>query len=533
MTSSAVPRTTWDHPRSRGEHCGSTSRPRSPTGSPPLARGAPHPRPRPRRSRGITPARAGSTCGSSVLLGPTVDHPRSRGEHRSTVASTGPASGSPPLARGAPGSPPRWTSRVRITPARAGSTRVASVSSSRMTGSPPLARGALVAEQAGLAGAGITPARAGSTGRSACRAAPSRDHPRSRGEHNAVVTTALRRTGSPPLARGARGGLPARVRRRWITPARAGSTARSGRAGAPSRDHPRSRGEHDVDAQQREVFGGSPPLARGAPGHGASQRRRPGITPARAGSTTWRRAPRTSGGDHPRSRGEHTAPTGEGELGRGSPPLARGAPRRVGSSTDQRRITPARAGSTAVPDRGPGHRADHPRSRGEHARSNFSEVASSGSPPLARGALHDQGHDGRGVGITPARAGSTGRGDRTGRGWRDHPRSRGEHRTWGSNWSRVAGSPPLARGALHVLPPRGRALRITPARAGSTRGRELLVAAVGDHPGSRGEHRRLIPTTDWQGGSPPLARGARPLPRADAARRGITPARAGSTRAAR
>ncbi len=51
------------------------------------------------------------------------------------------------------------------------------------------------------------------------------------------------------------------------------------------RDHPRSRGEHDVNKNNTSDVTGSPPLARGALNEARHEVTRSGITPARAGST--------------------------------------------------------------------------------------------------------------------------------------------------------------------------------------------------------------------------------------------------------
>jgi len=195
------------------------------TGSPPLARGARRHAARYFLGVRITPARAGSTGQPRSPRSRGADHPRSRGEHAIRLPGDGAACGSPPLARGAPGSGRQKSTRHRITPARAGSTADRPSSSAR-------------------------PA----------------DHPRSRGEH------AQPETGGAPVGR--------------ITPARAGSTRDGWRPAAACTDHPRSRGEHVVNGSVAHWSGGSPPLARGAlttPRLLTGQFR---ITPARAGSTT-------------------------------------------------------------------------------------------------------------------------------------------------------------------------------------------------------------------------------------------------------
>ncbi len=213
---------------------------------------------------------------------------------------------------------------------------------------------------------------------------------------------------------------------------------------------------------------GSPPLARGA-------LRRPGGTP------TW-------AADHPRSRGEHVSWRCLSRARPGSPPLARGAQpsERVPSSWVG--ITPARAGSTASGSATRTSWTDHPRSRGEHVESSTGIGRSWGSPPLARGApTNHEDHSTR-LGITPARAGSTAYVLSEKYGAPDHPRSRGEHPPGPASQAWAPGSPPLARGALQLRRPDRPPARITPARAGSTRGALRRADSRPDHPRSRGEH---------------------------------------------
>ena len=91
------------------------------------------------------------------------------------------------------------------------------------------------------------------------------------------------------------------------------------------------------------------------------------------------------------------------------------------------------------------------------------------------------------------------------------------------------GSPPLARGAPRRRPRRRGRRGITPARAGSTRWVAPLRCSSGDHPRSRGEHLDVARARAAIRGSPPLARGAPRHRHAAWLRDGITPARAGST----
>ena len=91
------------------------------------------------------------------------------------------------------------------------------------------------------------------------------------------------------------------------------------------------------------------------------------------------------------------------------------------------------------------------------------------------------------------------------------------------------GSSPLARGAQNIPCRREAGSGLIPARAGSTARGCGTTPAGGAHPRSRGEHWQLECIFGLDGGSSPLARGARygagtnPLPP------GLIPARAGST----
>ncbi len=523
--------THWpDHPHSRGEHADITAPVITNPGSPPLARGAPGQVSPVAPACRITPARAGSTPRPPGDSGAGPDHPRSRGEHAGERAAPGAGHGSPPLARGAPTTQLFGVYGWRITPARAGSTSVSSWSvvvrsdhprsrgehafivcrAAGVSGSPPLARGARGTVVRGPVGGRITPARAGSTSGTADRRITTPDHPRSRGEHVGLPYLGGGGDGSPPLARGALGQTANAVGQIRITPARAGSTRLWTARDVFTPDHPRSRGEHVL------AGAGGPSLRR--------------ITPARAGSTTTACSTTPDRPDHPRSRGEHAAHRATSAHTVGSPPLARGARPRGTCLERLRRITPARAGSTSRPQPPAASDSDHPRSRGEHYFPDLVFQLSSGSPPLARGARtapHRPPDPGR---ITPARAGSTCC-PPSGPGYRpDHPRSRGEHVSPLEGVTSRDGSPPLARGARrHGRGPRP-GWRITPARAGSTGSPSPGRAPWTDHPRSRGEHRFSITRACSLDGSPPLARGARLATQLGRIGDRITPARAGSTR---
>ena len=274
-----------DHPRSRGEHWRSPRSTRSRSGSSPLARGAQLIDGVHEVGRGIIPARAGSTPVRGCAARRVADHPRSRGEHHGKGTKAQPGWGSSPLARGARGDRRPVQRPVGIIPARAGSTSGSQGRGNSPRGSSPLARGALEQVQRALVSTRIIPARAGSTSSRARPRQPSADHPRSRGEHTPAHPRRRRYYGSSPLARGALPGVTRVNGHPGIIPARAGSTLNKNGTPAAWQDHPRSRGEHKSLCRLPSPWMGSSPLARGALRRRRTTPPRPGIIPARAGST--------------------------------------------------------------------------------------------------------------------------------------------------------------------------------------------------------------------------------------------------------
>ena len=192
-----------------------------------------------------------------------------------------------------------------------------------------------------------------------------------------------------------------------------------------------------------------------------------GITPAGAGSGSPSIAASSLVRDHPRGRGEWivSSPRLYGRLG--SPPRARGVVTYEQNFYHRERITPAGAGSGKACLRSSREAPDHPRGRGEWTLGKSSAYLASGSPPRARGVVHQRHREPPFLGITPAGAGS-GRVPcaHTQYAW-DHPRGRGEWPYVVSRPMASPGSPPRARGVA----PRSRRIRcrggITPAGAGS------------------------------------------------------------------
>ena len=112
-----------DHPRIRGEHTVNIQSGTQGQGSSPHTRGAPGPRRRVHRRRGIIPAYAGSTSLRIARVCSTWDHPRIRGEHLYSLIHGISFPGSSPHTRGAPYTDSKIRGSVGIIPAYAGSTR--------------------------------------------------------------------------------------------------------------------------------------------------------------------------------------------------------------------------------------------------------------------------------------------------------------------------------------------------------------------------------------------------------------------------
>ena len=172
-------------------------------GSPPHTRGTPDVQKICKERVGITPAYAGNTRYTSVVVKRGWDHPRIRGEHFDRIYNG-----------------VDWG------------------------GSPPHTRGTQTVSHDVLQSPGITPAYAGNTRFLTAKRAWFWDHPRIRGEH---ATTAQKKTfiaGSPPHTRGTPKIACVSVPEFGITPAYAGNTNISKSLDRLSRDHPRIRGEH-------------------------------------------------------------------------------------------------------------------------------------------------------------------------------------------------------------------------------------------------------------------------------------------------
>ena len=194
--------------------------------------------------KGITPACAGKSSPRWYSPGRGWDHPRVRGEKRTTARKSSTASGSPPRARGKAKRNENRSRRSGITPACAGKSCTRSHWASpaqdhprvrgekeirggyldQMSGSPPRARGKGLIAPCVHNLLGITPACAGKSETIAMKCSILWDHPRVRGEKADLRRSKHPAQGSPPRARGKVKGILFNIPLFGITPACAGKS---------------------------------------------------------------------------------------------------------------------------------------------------------------------------------------------------------------------------------------------------------------------------------------------------------------------
>ena len=274
-------------------------------------------------------------------------------------------------------------------------------------GSSPLARGLPVIIDPSRGVLRIIPARAGFTRVASWAPEYASDHPRSRGVYTVTIITLTASAGSSPLARGLLNHLNISMNVFRIIPARAGFTVVCEGSRSWLQDHPRSRGVYTSIVLSVSGWSGSSPLARGLLCRDLHLNPHVWIIPARAGFTTAFLPLLREMMDHPRSRGVYKAPVTMMVTGAGSSPLARGLLKKLKIYSPRQRIIPARAGFTPLPCTKDMVGADHPRSRGVYNISLSLFLLRIGSSPLARGLQKGCHHEILIPGIIPARAGFT------------------------------------------------------------------------------------------------------------------------------
>ena len=374
-------------------------------------------------------------------------------------------------------------------------------------GSSPLTRGKHALSIRVRRALGLIPAHAGKTLPVSPRRSRTRAHPRSRGENMGLPIGYVSTPGSSPLTRGKRRIAAGEEFTDRLIPAHAGKTYSSAPTTRRSRAHPRSRGENARRWAHRSSQTGSSPLTRGKPDDVDGFHVGPGLIPAHAGKTQVSCAGVRTGWAHPRSRGENCSSGRQPIQAWGSSPLTRG---KLAFTIDRAQcigLIPAHAGKTVASGWNVAGGQAHPRSRGENRSRPLSTCTGIGSSPLTRGKRRLTSMLTTRSRLIPAHAGKTPEGRQHAAHWPAHPRSRGENVLPRLPSADFAGSSPLTRGKLDVLPEVGPVVRLIPAHAGKTRGCWVGRRRTPAHPRSRGENTTLGIMPGDGPGSSPLTRG--------------------------
>ena len=317
------------HPRAGGDHNLSPNTAARRAGSSPRGRG---PRPRGQRRlhvEGLIPARAGTTCPRTAGHRARRAHPRAGGDHSTVSIEPSVTLGSSPRGRGPRCEALARHAGARLIPARAGTTlcsrersrsarahpraggdhSVASFGVSPARGSSPRGRGppAQGAREGGRLR--LIPARAGTTGvRRGC-AHPLGAHPRAGGDHSRGMASRSDSFGSSPRGRGPLADRQRCLLARRLIPARAGTTRTATWAPRSTSAHPRAGGDHPHCGAHPVLEPGSSPRGRG-PRHPEVRDVALGrLIPARAGTTGRLQGLRCRWRAHPRAGGDHVMAT--------------------------------------------------------------------------------------------------------------------------------------------------------------------------------------------------------------------------------
>ena len=393
------------HPRTCGEHLQASGFTTSWNGSSPHLRGTHsrsdlfHDVPR------FIPAPAGNTGSVCSEANPCSVHPRTCGEHSNTNLFIRNSAGSSPHLRGTPDDLHHQVVSSRFIPAPAGNTcprpsgaaprpvhprtcgehSMPAAVREFLIGSSPHLRGTLLVHPDDRLEPRFIPAPAGNTTwRFSGEARPS-VHPRTCGEHMNKTMPVSSAPGSSPHLRGTHSPGDAHRGRSRFIPAPAGNTFSSTGRDRPRTVHPRTCGEHTPAPISPPAHVGSSPHLRGTRRCCHYQRPRSRFIPAPAGNTVVSTATFDGGSVHPRTCGEHGISVSLRPAGCGSSPHLRGTRVLGGLGRLGRRFIPAPAGNTVIKRFFVFNDPVHPRTCGEHDKSQLSDKMNAGSSPHLRG----------------------------------------------------------------------------------------------------------------------------------------------------
>ena len=294
----------------------------------------------------LIPAHAGKTLTRFAVRRSSWAHPRSRGENQLPRIKGDKAGGSSPLTRGKQTLGKCVHHAPRLIPAHAGKTAASASASHRVAGSSPLTRGKHNLVIGHSSSGRLIPAHAGKTMGLGTPRSRSAAHPRSRGENLVDKPNVLAGLGSSPLTRGKRHLRHGRDLRRGLIPAHAGKTLWSRPPKRTEPAHPRSRGENRSSSLDSRSEAGSSPLTRGKLKAGAGLLWQGRLIPAHAGKTHPCAGLGMIVGAHPRSRGENLVSVSNSRIMLGSSPLTRGKLHMRTPGHSWTRLIPAHAGKT-------------------------------------------------------------------------------------------------------------------------------------------------------------------------------------------
>ena len=172
--------------------------------------------------------------------------------------------------------------------------------------------------------------------------------------------------GTSPRTRGKQLNVPNITPSRRNIPAHAGKTLQLRPRGERAAEHPRARGENVSIAEPFSRGNGTSPRTRGKPSTVPMRNWRRRNIPAHAGKTGYDGSIIHSAEEHPRARGENLRRVGVKNPLVGTSPRTRGKPPSFGGYQAPARNIPAHAGKTEICDPLKRGFKEHPRARGEN-----------------------------------------------------------------------------------------------------------------------------------------------------------------------
>ncbi len=254
--------------------------------------------------------------------------------------------------------------------------------------SSPRARGTLQAAPRSLVRIRFIPAHAGNINRSTKIYIRSAVHPRTRGEHAVSHSPPEPSHGSSPHTRGTFQSARSFFREDRFIPAHAGNITSRARRPGVNPVHPRTRGEHIYTLKMNASKFGSSPHTRGISTNPLLTAQNIRFIPAHAGNILMSCPKYQAPPVHPRTRGEHATLDILDRILGGSSPHTRGTYQGAHDGVYRHRFIPAHAGNMSPGRSGTTRKTVHPRTRGEHSRSNGKSKLPPGSSPHTRGTCH-------------------------------------------------------------------------------------------------------------------------------------------------